>query len=378
MSSREPFYITWRNELSPDNLGAGIFVYGDQAAWARRLLRETAAAVREKEQNLELRTFFLFDKNWAEILDEALVRDMFLLNTRRIFAVYFPEAEDDDPQLAEKAWRQLVSPYEDEIARYFASPPEGVSLAIVYAGRLRKGNSLLDFFTRLKNSSGGALRLLEMKTPWESELVAWVQDEIRKRGRRTSPQAIASLLEVVGSDLVLLENEIEKLALYAGEKAVIGEEEVLTVCGFQRTDDRFALEEALESGSLEEALRLHARFMAGQPDAQEVLNYFSSISRFIISLARARYEVVEKKVPVREVFRKLHPQISESWSLFDRKLSAFTSCLKSFTQKELDDLVRELGKLDLRLKSTDLDPGILIETFLIKFFQLRDKGKAGV
>jgi len=47
---------------------------------------------------------------------------MFLFNTRKLLVVYFPEPEEDDPQLAERACRQLMAPFEKEIERYFALP----------------------------------------------------------------------------------------------------------------------------------------------------------------------------------------------------------------------------------------------------------------
>ncbi|HAR35655.1 MAG TPA: hypothetical protein DCR87_01870, partial [Acidobacteria bacterium] len=115
------------------------------------------------------------------------------------------------------------------------------------------------------------------------------------------------------------------------------------------------------------------RFLAEQPDVSEIIGFFAGISRYVLSLAQAKFEVEQKKVPVKEVFKKLKPQLSEGWSLFDRKLEAFASCLRAFSQKDLDNLVRELGRVDLKLKSTDLEAGILIETFLVRFFQLRDK-----
>lgn len=375
MSAREPFYRFWQKEISPDNLGPGLFIFGEQATYLRRLLQEVVDKARDSGEQLQLKPYFLFDRDWVEILEEAQSPDMFLFTTRRILVVYFPEPEEDDPQLAEKACRQLVVPYEKEIERYFASPPAGVYLIIVYPGRLKKGNRLHDFFHRLQTGSGGTLRLLEMKTPRPPEVVAWVHDQLRKRGKKTSPQVVNLLLEAAGTDLLLLEQELEKLSLYSGDRAVITEEDILAVCAFQKTYDRFALEEALESGSLQEALSITSRFLAEQPDASEVINYFTGLSRYILSLARAKVEVEEKKVPVKEVFSKMRPQLSEGWSLFDRKLEAFSACLKAFSQKELDDLVRELGRIDLKLKSSDLDAGIMIETFLVRFFQLRDRKK---
>ncbi|RFT16236.1 MAG: DNA polymerase III delta subunit [Candidatus Saccharicenans subterraneus] len=375
MSTREPFYLLWKKEISPDNLGPGLFVYGEQAAYLRKQLQEAVEKARKSGEQIQLKTYFLFDKDWSEILEEAQSPDMFLFTTRKILVVYFPEPEEDDPQLAERAFRQLVVPFEKEIERYFASPPDGVYLVIVYPGKLKKGNRLLDFFSRLKTGAGGNLRLLEMKTPRPPELTAWVHEELRKRGKKTSPQAINRLLEAAGTDLLLLEQELEKLSLYSADRAVITEEDILAVCAFQKTYDRFALEDALESGSLQEALSITSRFLAEQPDASEVINYFTGLSRYILSLARAKVEVEEKKVPVKEVFSKMRPQLSEGWSLFDRKLEAFSACLKAFSQKELDELVRELGRIDIKLKSSDLDAGIMIETFLVRFFQLRDRKK---
>lgn len=373
MSGREPFYLLWPKEISLDQLGPGLFVYGEQATYLRKLLQELVKKFQKGGEQLQLKPYFLFDKDWSEILEEAQSPDLFLFTTRKILVVYFPEPEEDDPQLAERAFRQLVVPFAKEIERYLATPPDGVYLIVVYPGKLKKGNRLLDFFSRLQTGSGGNLRLLEMKTPRPPELASWVQEELKKRGKKTSPQAINRLLETAGTDLLLLEQELEKLSLYSADRSVITEEDVLAVCGFQKTFDRFALEEALESGSLQEALSITSRFLAEQPDASEVINYFTGLSRYILSLAQAKVEVEKKKVSVKEVFKKMRPQLSEGWGLFDRKLEAFSACLGSFSQKELDDLVRELGRIDLKLKSSDLDAGIMIETLLVRFFQLRDK-----
>lgn len=376
MSGREPFYLLWKRVFLPDRLSPGVFVYGEQAYYLRKILQEVVEETANTGVQLQLKPYFLFDSDWSEILDEALSPDLFLFAVKKILLAYFPEPEEDTVQLAERAFRQLVIPYEKEIERYFTSPAEGVSLLIVYPGRLKKGNRLFDFFARLKTASGGRLQLLEMKTPREPELTSWIYEELRKRGKKISPRAVARLLEAVGPDLLLLEKELEKLSLYAGEREMITEEDILTVCAWQKTYDRFAIEEALESGSLDEALSITARFLADQPDPSEIINYFAAISRYVLSLTRARVEVEEKRIPIREVFKKMHPQISEGWSLFDRKLEAFAACLKAFSQKDLDNLVRELGRIDLRLKSSDLDAGIMIETFLIRFFKLRDKGKS--
>lgn len=377
MIDREPFYKTLKKEISLQALKPGNFFFGEQALSVRNYVREIQEQEKKAGGALQLKTYFLFETEWPEILDEASSLDIFSFSEKKIFLIYFPEYEEDDPQAPEKLFRQYVFHYQQEIERYFSSPAPNVFLVIVYSGKLKKGQKLLEFFSGLKLSFRDNFEIKEIKTPKEAEIISWISEELRKRGKKISLPALRKLLEVTGSDLVALSNELEKLSLYAGERKEISEEDVLAVCAWQKTYDRFAIEEALESGTLEEALTITRSFFADQPDVSEIISYFASISRYVISLDQAKVEVERLRVPVKEVFKKLRPQIVESWSLFDRKLGAFTDCLKAFSQKELDGLVHELAKLDLKLKSSDLDPQILIETFLVKFFQLKDKIKRG-
>ena len=373
MAERSFFYQTWKEQVSLAGRQPGIFFYGEQAIYLRRLLSEVAAEAEKGGRGFKTHLFFLFDSDWESILEEARSRDLFFSGSYKVIVVYFPEADETDQQAADRTYRQLVASYEKEIEYYFDQPSEGVSIFIVYPGRLKKGNKILDFFSRLKSRKPDKLQLVEMRTPREPELLAWIQQEVKKRRQRISPQAAARLLEVVGPELVSLSQEIEKLSLYAGERDLFSEEDILTVCAFQKTFDRFAIEEALESGSLEEALNITERFLSEQPEPNEILSFFSTISRYVLSLAQARFELDRKQVPLKEIFKRLRPQLDEGWSLFDRKFEAFKNCLMVFSQEELHALVRELGRVDTKLKSTDLEAGILIESFLVRFFELRDK-----
>ena len=373
MPARGSFYQLWERVISTEGLKPGLLVYGQQALFIRNLLAGLTEEASSSGLPLNLKAYFLFEVGWSEILDEALSPDMFLFDTKKVFVVYFPEADEDDPRLADRAYHQFVAGHEDRLQRYFTAPPPGVYVLVVYPGRLKPGNKLLNFFQKVKSASRDNLELLELKSPSEREITAWIYEVLRKHQRKTNSRAISRLLEVVGADLVLLAPELEKLVLYTGDNQIITEEDVLAVCSWQKAYGPYAIEEALESGDLEEALMITRKFLADQPEASEILSYFSNLSRYILSLAQAKVEVERKKVSVREIFKKLRPQLKEGWSLFDRKLKAFSSCLNNFSQSELDSLVRELGRVDLKLKSSDLEPGVLLETFLVRYFLLKDR-----
>ncbi|HAV41580.1 MAG TPA: DNA polymerase III subunit delta [Acidobacteria bacterium] len=373
MASREVFSRTLEKLLSPQNLKPGTFIYGDQALAARLYLDKFKAASRLGENGPEFKAYFLFETDWAEILDEASSLDMFSAGRDRIFIIYFPDYENGDWQAGDKAYRQLIAPAEEALSRYFQQPPDHVFLVIIFQGKLKRGQKLFNFFQGLENRNKSFFQTLEIKTPKESELLFWLNEELRLRGKKMKPGAARRLLDLCGPELLTLSQELEKLSLYPQKENEITEEDVLEVCAARRNYDRFALEEALESGQLEEALSLNRSFFAAEPAAADRLNYFASISRYIISLNQAKVEVERLKKPVREIFKKSHPQIVEGWSLFDRKLQAFAANLEAFSQKELDELIHRLARLDLSLKSSDLEPEILIETFLLDYFALRDK-----
>ncbi|MGB9893799.1 MAG: DNA polymerase III subunit delta, partial [Candidatus Saccharicenans sp.] len=204
MAGREPFFRSWEREVSLDNLIPVKFFYGQQALYLRNLLAQLKAEAEHSGLSLQLKPYFLFETDWAEILDEALSPDMFLFQARRVLVVYFPEYEEDDQQAADRAYRQFISPFQKEIERYLASPSDGVSLLVVFSGRLKKGNKLLDFFSRMKATYPAGLELVEMKTPREGEIIAWIYEQLRRRNKKTSPQAAAKLLEIVGPDIVQL------------------------------------------------------------------------------------------------------------------------------------------------------------------------------
>src|SRR5207237_1269836 len=85
------------------------------------------------------------------------------------------------------------------------------------------------------------------------EVVEEVLGPLRKR---LSREAELELKQRLGDDLRLLANELAKLAIYAGDRALIGRDDVEAIVAPVREDEFFAVSEAVQEGDLGRGLSL--------------------------------------------------------------------------------------------------------------------------
>ncbi len=120
------------------------------------------------------------------------------------------------------------------IEAYLASPAPGTVLALV-AEELKKDAPL----TKACAKAGEVLAYEVVKR----NVNQWVADRFRQAGARAEPEACAALIHLVGEDFNQLANEIDKLALWAGDEP-IGEHEVEQLVAAVAETPTFALTDA--------------------------------------------------------------------------------------------------------------------------------------
>jgi DNA polymerase-3 subunit delta len=119
----------------------------------------------------------------------------------------------------------------------------------------------------------------------DKERSSWVQQRARRYGKSMDPQASRMLCESVAEGLTALDNEIQKLALYVGDKAGIDPLDVTAVVGELRTLTVYQLCDAVGSRDLPEAMaRLNRLLEAGIPAA----DMLRALRRHLSRLARVR------------------------------------------------------------------------------------------
>ena len=120
------------------------------------------------------------------------------------------------------------------VEEYLSSPAPGTVLALV-AEELKKDAPL----TKACAKAGDVLAFEVAKR----NVASWVAERFKQAGARAEPDACAALVHLVGEDFHQLANEIDKLALWAGDEP-IGQNEVELLVAAVAETPTFALTDA--------------------------------------------------------------------------------------------------------------------------------------
>ncbi|UFJ38879.1 DNA polymerase III subunit delta [Brevibacillus humidisoli] len=136
------------------------------------------------------------------------------------------------------------------LEQYLEQPPAYASiLFLVYADKLDERKKLVK---SLKKQA----TVLSFAPLRDGDLLAWVQRRAERHGVRMERVRVQQLVDRVGSDLRLLNNELEKLALYLGTPgAVITDDVIEQLTPRTLEQDVFRLVDAVVAGRLPEAFR---------------------------------------------------------------------------------------------------------------------------
>lgn len=154
----------------------------------------------------------------------ALSADTLLSNPARL--------HDEAAQLSLMGGRRLVHVTDagDAVgtlfARYLGDPPAGDGFVIVEGGDLKPRSSLRRAFESAKNAAAIACYL-----DGPREIEALVREVARAHRITVAPDALSYLVSSLGGDRALSRQELEKLALYAGDGGKVAFDDAAALIG---------------------------------------------------------------------------------------------------------------------------------------------------
>jgi DNA polymerase-3 subunit delta len=220
--------------------------------------------------------------------------------------------------------------------------------------------------TKLAKALPDAAKIV-CKAPPAYKLPEWAAGWAKSRhGKPLAPDAAGLLVELVGQQMGLLDQEIEKLAVAIGARPQITAEDVDRYVGRSRAANVFRIMDAVGEGKPAEALAVLAELFEEGEDPLAVLGPLTAQLRKLATVGRllARGQSLGPAMDAAGVMK--WPQARQS----------FEKQLRHLGRRRLDKLAEWLVEVNLGLKGGNpLPPRLQVERLVVKLARPREAAK---
>lgn len=241
----------------------------------------------------------------------------------------------------------------DSLSSYIGNLNPNTILAIGLKGKkLDKRKSL---YKSIRNNKD--VLHISFKKLYENQIPYWIDSEVQNRGMKITQKASILLTENIGSDLLRINHELEKICAFLGNKNEIDEKAVEHITGFSREFNNFELVKSLATKNLSKAYKISKSFSENPKKNPVIVStsiLFSSFSKALV------YSNISNKNS-KNVLQELN--ISE-YALRDIALLS-----QNYTRDKLIRIIGYLRDADRQAKgmgSTNLKDGTILNELLFK------------
>jgi DNA polymerase-3 subunit delta len=205
--------------------------------------------------------------------------------------------------------------------------------------------------------------ILTCKAPTTQNLPAWCSDWCtRQHNKQLTPAAARLLVELVGNDMGQLDQELAKLAVYAGEASRIEQADVDQLVGQSRAENTWKIFDLIGSGQSAASLALLGRLLDQGEDPIRLLGAFSMQLRRLAQAARLTSQGATLSTALDRAGFPSFPSARRSAE----------QQLRHLGRRRADLLYDWLLQTDLGLKgSSSLPPRTLLERLVVQLARAR-------
>lgn len=189
----------------------------------------------------------------------------------------------------------------------------------------------------------------------EKELREWMIERAQQSGAIMEENAADALLQLAGTNLMTLANELDKLALFVGPGGTIRQETVEKLVSRTLEQNVFVLVEKVTKRRFDEALQVFYDLLENNEEPLKILALLASQFRLLYQvkwLAAKGYGQQQ----IASIL-KVHP--------FRIKLAMGQAAL--FSEEELAAAIRQIAEADYEMKSGTMDRQLIMELLLMKW-----------
>jgi DNA polymerase-3 subunit delta len=279
---------------------------------------------------------FNYDSFYAGETKAAQVKDAVqmlpMMSPRRL--VIFRNVDD----MKDKEW--------DELFDIFEMPVESTTLVLTCEA--------LDKRKKPYKKLAEHAVWVDLKRPYDNQIPDWIDYLAYRKQMEVSKEAGQLIKQFVGVNLTEINNELEKLRNYVGERKNVAVEDVLAIVSRARVDRIFDLTDAIGKNDKASALHSLANLLE---HGQNEVGALAMITRHIRILALLKEGQREGLSGPRLCAKVGIPQFL---------LTQYLDQTRSWTEGKLSETIEILHKTDRALKSSSLPSHVWLENFILQ------------
>jgi len=320
-------------KFSSDSLLPFYYFYGEEKYLKNKAVEILLSRLDEKIiRGLNFEVFSSSEISLIDLLDHA--RTLPLLGKRKI--ILFRAAE----KVPSSTHLQLTS--------YLKNPSPKTTLIFSSSDINFRNKTFKSILPSITNYSHYGL-VVEFNHPYSEEIPYWINYLANEQGKSIDSSAVSLLQELIGNNLQEISQEIEKLALFVGERKKITAQDVNQVISPLEIDSVFDLVEHIGNKRLFPALILLSQLLANGEQPLKILGLIASHFR---KIRKARIFLDQGKDP--SEIRALLNMKESNWRKFYPQIN-------KFSPEMLENCFQKMWETDLRLKTQRTPPKLLLE-----------------
>ena len=324
-----------QNMIQAGSLPGLILLYGQEAYFIEQGLKAIRdAVVLPENRDFNLTQFHGRDFKPIDIVEEARTFPVF--SDRRLVIL---------KNVHEASAEQL-----DGLLAYIEDPvPETVLLLTA-----EKIDARRKVYQLLKKTG----TVIEFKKIYENQLPSFVRELAKSNNVTLTGGALELFCKRVGTNLVEVQGELEKLIGYLGERDLAEENDVAAIVSDTRIESVFDLTDALGQGDSSTALKLLDRLLA---EGQAPLMVLAMMTRHFRQMWKIR-ELIAQKVPQSDFPKKV--------GVSPYFLKGLMQQANRFNSQHYRQIFNQFLTTDLALKSSGAEPKMSLEMLVLEIASL--------
>lgn len=235
----------------------------------------------------------------------------------------------------------------NDLADYLPEMPETTVMVFVEK-EIDKRNRLYKYVVK----EGLAV---EMKAMNSRDMKLWLSSELRQAEKQMRENTIEYLLSLIDNSMINVQNELEKLIAYVGDRSEITKADVDEIASVQVTGQIFQMMDAVASGDKEQTMRLYHDLLEIRESPMSILYLLSRHFNILLQL--------------KDVGNQSKGEMAKAVGVPPFAVGRYLNQARQFKRAELREMLEHCIETEYLFKRGRIGDQIGVELLLVQFVE---------